>query len=169
MITQQQKKVMNVAIPAIVAGMAAVFAYRYTKKWEITLGATALAFLLAWAITARITKEAVKAKPKDTDVNGSGAYGEDYDPTALTDALYDDLKPQFINWSRDIDSFKKLLALNSIAFRKVHNDWNKRYYPTIKESLAVAIANEGTFLQFDEFADHLKKQLSERFITEGLN
>ncbi|NCX94950.1 MAG: hypothetical protein EBX41_00825 [Chitinophagia bacterium] len=169
MITKEQKKILNVAVPALVAGTAAVLAYRYTKKWEITLGATALAFLLAWAITARITKEAAKSKPKNVDIDRAGAYGYDYDPTALTDALYDDLKPQFLNWARDDASYDKLLSLDNTSLAKVYNDWNNRYYTELKESLPAAIAAEGFLFETTKFKRFTQKALADRFLTAGLN
>jgi hypothetical protein len=88
--------------------------------------------------------------PEDTP----GTTESKYDPTALTDRLYRDIKGLSSIAFRDMDAWKTLISLSDTDFVKVINDWNQRYYSKYKESLYQAYENEWfnpyTTFEFDQ-------------------
>lgn len=165
--TKEVKQTLNVVVPMVVASVVAVLLYRM-KRTPIEILVAALASLgISWAITARITKTLATVKPKeiDTTVTG-GVFTENFDPTAYTDALYQDIDCIFC-W-RNYDIYEKLLALPSSPFRAVADDWNKRYYNKYKQSLAIAIAGENIDGITGLVSGGVGERLAARFKDEGL-
>jgi hypothetical protein len=77
------------------------------------------------------------ADPKD---NADGTTN--YNPTALTDSLFNDIEG--ISWLtyHDTDPYINLNKLSDTNIVVVMNDWDKRYYNKHKETLFEAIGNE---------------------------
>lgn len=166
MLTATNKKTINLVVPMVLAGIVIYVVFRWKKSWQLALGAGALGFFISWVITASITKNLATSKPVAIDPYGNGVYTDDYDPTALTDQLYETLTCTFC--FRNDAPAQALLNLPSVAFRKVVDAWNSKYYADAG-SLSGKIADQysggfGWILQSD-LADSLKL----RFITEGLN
>lgn len=96
-----------------------------------------------------------------TDTNGKV-----WDPKPLTDNIYNDI----YSWgARNPEPYKVLLATSDEKFKMVHNDWLSRFFDKDKETLKVAISNEGfstldggTFLR-------LRDSLLARFTNLGLS
>lgn len=68
----------------------------------------------------------------DDDPSGTGS---DFDPTSLTDKLYNDIQGWSNPLNRDMNAWNAFLSLSDTNFVKVLNDWNERYYSKWKETL----------------------------------
>jgi len=138
-LSKAAKNTIDVLIPAACAGVVAWFLFRRTKKVEYIIGGAAIVFVLAYLVTSRLTKVAFVNGPTPVPTGGGC---DDYDPTALGDALYNDITGLSF---RNHDLYTQLLGLADCQLRKVYNYWNERYYSEDSETLPVAISNETGF------------------------
>jgi hypothetical protein len=148
------KSTINLYVPLALASGSAFMLYRRGEKsWQMVVAVLLGVFLLAWLITRKITSSIVPHTALPDDVGLSQCRS--YNPTSLTDALYNDIDCVFC--FRNLKPYQDLLALGNCEFVKVHNDWNARYRNKSNETLRQAIDGEvqGGWTQYASLTDAL--------------
>lgn len=108
-----------------------------------------MVFLIAKKANAKPNKIVV---PEDLntdaiDTKGNSGTGTSkktsYDPTDITDRLYNEIKGW--NFTYDDKLYSELMSLSNTNLVKVMNDWDKRYFKKWNETLLEAIEGEKIF------------------------
>ena len=151
--THSQKKTVDIVAPTLVSGGVVWYLFGKYKDWRILVAGAVVAWVIVYIIVSQITKVAQVNGPAPVPTGGGC---DDYDPKALTDAIYKDVSCNFC--LRDKQLYTTLLGLADCQLRKVYNYWNATYYNENNQSLPVAIADESSWLdsQFGFQQDAIK-------------
>lgn len=165
--TQQTKATINTITPLLAAAIAMYISYKSSKDFTRMFIFGAIAFVLVWLVTARVTKTIYNQGPAYVPT-GTGEGCDTYDPVPLTAELYNDISGIF--GFRNNAVYDKLLSLSPCQLRKVYNTWNDKYYAENNETLPVAISGEGfTWTSFNgQFTNDQKPRVLEMFRVNGL-
>lgn len=157
------KKNINTIVPLLSAAVVAyLLFFRLNKNWKMTLIFAALAWLVVYIITSKITKTVFNNGPAPVPTGGGC---NDYDPTALIDGIHEDITCFWCVRNRNL--YDSLLKLADCQLITAYNYWTEKYYSDINMSLPVAIDNESSF--FDSDFGQQQKSLQGRFSTLNLS
>lgn len=160
MLSTSTKKTVDLIIPAAIAGVVIFLLFRSKQKWQVVLGGGAIAFLLAYLITTRVTKAAYLDQPAPVPTGGGC---DDYDPTALVTGYYNN----YTGWSAwDTDLLNQFAALGDCQLIKCYNYWNQKYFTEQGLSLTAALAKGGHWWDFSY--NSIATNLANRFKTLNL-
>jgi hypothetical protein len=122
--------------------------------------ATGVAVIIFLVIVYFIGKNIGKNTPPPEIKDPGTDFKSSFNPTALTDSLYNDIKGYSNPLNRNMDAWNAFLALSDTDFIKVLNDWDKRYFSKWQQTLYSAFKDE----KFNPFTSaNLITSLTKRF------
>ncbi len=161
-LTKPVKNTLDFALPSLVAGIVGFTIFSKKKDWKFVLIGTGIAFLLSYIIVSQVTKAFYTNGPAALPTGGGC---ENYDPTALIDAIYEDCTCTAC--FRDKELYTTLLGLSDCQLITAYNYWNKNKFASAGSvSLPIMIAQQGNF--WDSDFEQQQQALSAKFKTLSL-